>query len=77
MNIACHPGVDHVSPLLQQVQTLLDVLSFVVDAARRTAVFVRQALLDPFTVEVSWFSMVEPSKLLDKLRIRANAIVQS
>jgi hypothetical protein len=46
-----HPGIDHVGPLLQHVAPLLGVLGLVVDRARGTAVFMRQALLDPVAVE--------------------------
>src|SRR5689334_19568479 len=48
---AFDPRVHDVGPLLHHVATLSLVLCLVVDTARRTAIFMRQALLDPVAVE--------------------------
>ncbi len=54
MLAAVDPGVDDVSPLLHHMPALMLVLRLVVDAARRPAVLMRQALLDPITVEAEF-----------------------
>ncbi len=45
------PSVHHVRPLLQHVTSLMLVLGLVVNTARAASVFMRQALLDPITIE--------------------------
>src|SRR5579885_111398 len=49
--LACHPRIDDVRPFLQHMPALHLVLGLVVDAARGTALLMREALFDPVAVE--------------------------
>lgn len=46
-----NPGIDHISPFLQHVTTLLLVLRLVIDPSRRPALLVRETLLNPIPIE--------------------------
>ncbi|MCY1453550.1 hypothetical protein D9M71_705510 [compost metagenome] len=51
MSPTIDPGIDHIRPLLQHMAPLFRVLGLVVDRARGTPILMRQALLNPVTIE--------------------------
>ena len=66
--LARDPGVDDIRPLLHHMAALHFVLRLVVDAARRTAVLVRKALLDPVAVETQLIEQrgSRPSEIVNR-----------
>ena len=66
------PGVDDVRPFLHHVPTLHLVFGLVVDAARRAAVLVRKALLDPVAVEAEFVQQrrAGPPQVVNRERLQ-------